>query len=117
MNKACIAKLGWNFKREDKALWCREVRGKYEKRILANHGVDAKVQDSSLWKNIVDNWELLESMSIWLVGDGISVRAQEDCWLGPGIRLEEYSIVPIEGINQRNVSDCVTECIMGLEYA
>lgn len=54
MNKACLTKLGWKFYKGNNDLWCKVMYGKYGRNNLHDGIGEAKVQDSSLWKNLVN---------------------------------------------------------------
>lgn len=64
MNEACIAKLGWKIKSGEDTLWCEVMKGKY----IRQSEVSAKVYDSSLWKQIISIWPMLDKTSNCDVG-------------------------------------------------
>ena len=70
MNEACIAKLGWNVKSGEDTLWCEGMKEKY----IRQSEVSAKVYDSSLWKQIISIWPMLDKMSNWDVGSGQIIK-------------------------------------------
>lgn len=62
MNKACVSKLGWNFRYGDKALWSDVLRDKYGRSNTAVGKLEAKAQESSLWKNMTQVKDLINRM-------------------------------------------------------
>lgn len=63
MNKAYIVKLGLKMKTGEKSLSCNVIRGKFDRRLRLTDGIEAKSYDSSLWKSIVNEWALIESIT------------------------------------------------------
>ncbi|MCI16254.1 endonuclease/exonuclease/phosphatase family protein, partial [Trifolium medium] len=49
-------KLGWELRSGTDALWCRVLRGKYERGSVFVDEVNAKVNDTSLGKTLVNLW-------------------------------------------------------------
>lgn len=64
MIKTCQTKLCWKFYKGDKELWCNVLWEKYGRKNQTGGIGEAKIHDSSLWKNIVKTWNLYENMSV-----------------------------------------------------
>ncbi|KAK2430741.1 Polynucleotidyl transferase, ribonuclease H superfamily protein [Trifolium repens] len=91
------------------ALWCRVLRGKYERGNISIDEVNAKVNDSSLWKTLVKLWPELIKHQYWSIGDGTRASAWSSRWLHDGICIEEIiDEVPVERRYDR-VKDLIDE--------
>lgn len=55
----------------------------------------AKAYDSSLWKQIMSIWPMLDSMNKWEVRNGQTIKVWSDCWVDKGIRFIDYMASPI----------------------
>lgn len=64
MNKACLLKLAWKFKSNDKFLWCQFMKGKYAR---SNHQntMETKAFDSNIWKNIISICHIPQDNTTW----------------------------------------------------
>lgn len=51
---------------------------------------EAKMYNSSLWKNIVTTWPFLGNMVVWSVGNGDNINVSNDYSIAPGILLREH---------------------------
>lgn len=71
-------------------MWGKVIRGKYERNNLASGIGKTKVQDSSLWKNLINNWDLLGNLRKWIIGNGEKVRAWKNCWVDQGLILKHH---------------------------
>lgn len=61
IKKVCLAKIGWNFVKNDNTLWCKVLKGKYD-RDNTNVGCHkAKPHDSSLWKALVQSSNAIDT--------------------------------------------------------
>ena len=63
MNKAYLLKLGWKLKIGDKSLWGQVMREKY------------------------DGWSAMNDMDFFAIGNGKKANVLTDCWVQPGITL------------------------------
>jgi hypothetical protein len=88
MNSACLMKLGWELRSGNEALWCRVIRGKYERVNIANDTIIVKAYDSSLWKAIVKLWPNFIQFQYCSVGDGLNTNAWSTCWVKEGYRID-----------------------------
>ncbi|MCI44773.1 hypothetical protein A2U01_0066012 [Trifolium medium] len=54
--------------------------------------MDAKPTDSSLWKALKQVWPVIHDNEYWVVGNGKTIDAWQDCWLQPGLRIASLDI-------------------------
>lgn len=81
LNKVCVMKLGWKITSNTINLWCNIMRDKY--RITKNTiPLMYKGTYSSLLKEIVKSISELLDHGSWVVGDGKTINAWTDNWLG-----------------------------------
>ncbi|PNX57873.1 hypothetical protein L195_g050625, partial [Trifolium pratense] len=113
MNKACLMKLGWALRNGEEALWIDVIRGKYDRNNSNFELIEAKVHDSSLWKNLVNVWSNFNSYEFWSVGNGNSVRAWKDRWLDSGPSIEEMGIIVPENMNSFMIKELGVAPLMG----
>lgn len=52
----------------------------------------AKTTDSSLWKDVTNIMPKIMDNGMWIVGDGKTIRAWEDNWLGAEFSLKNYNV-------------------------
>jgi hypothetical protein len=74
-------------------MWCRVLRGKYNRETDMNI-VTCKSTDSSLWKALNALTPAINLYSYWIVGDGKNIDAWSDAWIGEGIVLEQMVDIP-----------------------
>lgn len=58
VNKACIMKLGWEIRNGAQQLWCKLLKGKYDRNYWGSDALTSKITASNLWKTIVKTWPL-----------------------------------------------------------
>ncbi|XP_019433032.1 PREDICTED: uncharacterized protein LOC109339940, partial [Lupinus angustifolius] len=77
LNKVALLKLPWEMRslKQEWASFCR-------KRFGCSNSPTTRYYRSSIWSGIKDNWNLVGSNSIWLVGDGNQVSFWRDNWMG-----------------------------------
>jgi len=109
MNKACLMKLGWVIRSGEEAMWIDVMRGNYGREHPNFEYVVAKSQDSSLWKNLVTNWNSFDLYEFWAIGNGSSIHAWKDRWLQHGQSIEESGIVIPDNMKNMMVCDLVDE--------
>ncbi|WJX68918.1 hypothetical protein P8452_53241 [Trifolium repens] len=90
MNKACLMKMGWELKISQQSLWSNVLKGKYGRGQFEHGNIIAKPTDSFIWKGIVAAWDSISQFEAWSVGDGRSIRAWQDKWLGNDVVLEQH---------------------------
>lgn len=76
-NKACLLKLGWKLVIGDNNIWFQVVRWKSDRGNNNFDLVRAKTNDSSLWKNIVENWPTMKDAIFWDIGNDMKT----DMWI------------------------------------
>lgn len=70
MNEVFISKLGWKIKTGENTLWCEFMCGKYGRKSTNDNEVHAQVYDTSMWKQIVSLWPMLDKMYKWVLDNG-----------------------------------------------
>lgn len=68
------------------------MRGKYPRHRELGNDPQAKMNDSTLWKNIVRLWPHLEKMSFQEVGNRNNIRAWKNWLVKPGLRIQDHMI-------------------------
>ncbi|WJX74098.1 hypothetical protein P8452_57800 [Trifolium repens] len=100
MNNACFMKLGWNMRESKGNLWCSVLQGKYGRNREVNGELIAKTTDSFIWKGIVKVMDNISQFEEWSVGNGTSISAWRDKWLGDNIVLaQNVESIPENVIN------------------
>ncbi|KAK2395606.1 hypothetical protein QL285_057330 [Trifolium repens] len=96
--------------RESKgSLWCSVLQGKYGRNREVNGELIAKTTDSFIWKGIVKVMDNISQFEEWSVGNGTSISAWRDKWLGDNIVLaQNVESIPENVINWK-VADMVNE--------
>ncbi|PNY01103.1 ribonuclease H [Trifolium pratense] len=84
MNVACLMKLSWELHTGTDTLWCKVMRGKYDKRVTAGDAPSVKAADSALWKTLVSFWPQINKYQFWSIGDSQSTDAWSHCWIKEG---------------------------------
>jgi hypothetical protein len=109
MNRACLLKLAWGFKNGNNELWCKVLKGKYERRQLGENPCISKSTDSSLWKALMDVWLVTIFNEYWMIGNGGNIDAWNSCWLDAGFKISymKFNIPP--HIVSCKVADLVEE--------
>lgn len=92
MNHACLMKLCWGIRTNGNSLWSNVLLGKYGRDFASTGMVVAKVSDLALWRNMVQLWGKMRSMEFKAIGDGESTQFWRDCWVEPGLRLEDFAV-------------------------
>lgn len=105
MDKACLLKLCWSL-HGDNNLWTAVLNGKYGRRCLPHGPLLAKNTDSHLWRHLVQLWKILSPIELWSVGNGESIKAWSDCWIAPGLILNNLGVVPssLDGLMVRDLT-------------
>lgn len=80
LNRALIAKLGWQIQCYPQKFWVKTIRAKYLKTrfIWDTH---SKGSDSRFWRGILKVAPLLKEMTCNQIGSGTSIRVWNDPWL------------------------------------
>jgi hypothetical protein len=107
MNQACLMKLAWSIRSGENALWIKVLKGKYSRGNSNFDQVSFKMQDSSLWKNLVNIWSTLHLYEFWSIGNGNTVKAWEDRWLLPSKSIQELGLTIPEAMRNMSVADLV----------
>jgi ribonuclease HI len=105
MNQACLMKLAWSTRSGENALWIEVLKGKYSRGNSNFDQVSFKMQDSSLWKNLVNIWSTLHLYEFWSIGNGNTVKAWEDRWLLPSKSIQELGLTIPEAMRNMSVAD------------
>lgn len=92
MNKACLLKLGWKLKYCDGSLWCKVMKGKYERSNDDFKNVDGKGYESNLWKNLVKDWSCIKEMSHLTIGNGEHTNVWTDAWVHSNFTMNEWRL-------------------------
>lgn len=69
----------------------------------------AMAYDSSLWKDIARSLPILLDTSMWIMGDGKSIKAWEDNWLGKEYCLNNYDVCILHNLRGVKVCDLVND--------
>ncbi|XP_056685626.1 uncharacterized mitochondrial protein AtMg00310-like [Spinacia oleracea] len=80
LNQAFLAKLGWKILQNDQSLWVSLIRKKY----LTNttfFEYNPKPKDSSIWKHILNQREILHKGIRWKIENGKSINFWLDNWV------------------------------------
>ncbi|MCH81010.1 ribonuclease H protein [Trifolium medium] len=93
MNTACLAKLDWKMQTDGNDYWCRVMRGKYEENNRSSRP-EAKVVDSSLWKEMVKIRPKLQRFIFWSIGNGQDIDAWSDAWTEEELCLDQHIEIP-----------------------
>ncbi|GAU31728.1 hypothetical protein TSUD_215290 [Trifolium subterraneum] len=109
MNTACLMKMGWNMRENNGSLWCNVLQGKYGRARGVHGNFVVKPTDSFIWKGIVKAWGNISLYEEWSVGNGTSVLAWRDKWLGENIVLGQTMEIIPENIANWKVADMVNE--------
>jgi len=81
MNKALLAKRGWQLCSNNDALWVRIIKAKYLNRDSFLQ-VEPKSDASFTWKSFLDARDVVEHGIAFLVRNGRIIRFWLDTWLG-----------------------------------
>lgn len=84
INRALIAKLGWNILTEKNKLWVQILKAKYMRNEDLMHTTPKKAQ-SWTWQSILQNQDLIEKGRCYMFNNGRTINIQEDPWL-PNIK-------------------------------
>lgn len=107
MNVACVLKLAWSLLQCDDKLWCDVLWGKYERDGPLQDGILVKANDSSLWKCIAANWDIMLDNIFWSIGNGSSISVWDDSWIASSLKLRNVvQMIPNE-LTQLRVADLV----------
>jgi hypothetical protein len=107
MNKACLMKMGWELKIGQQSLWSNVLKGKYGRGRFEHGNIIAKPTDSFIWKGIVAAWDSINQFEAWSVGDGRSIRAWQDKWLGNDVVLEQFTNQLPDEMQRWSVADMI----------
>ena len=78
MNQAFLMTLDVEYKFGSKSLWCEVMGGKYGKREVLQNSLEAKSNDSFIWKTFAKVWPNLALEERWRVGNGAMINAWSD---------------------------------------
>ena len=113
-NRALIGKWSWRFSVLDNTLWKDLIKTKYG--IDEGGWITRAPSDSygvGLWKEIRQETLMLKSNSVFLVGEGSTVRFWEDTWCGSNplytTFLHVYSLADSKGARVVEVWDALVE--------
>lgn len=90
-NKAAFAHLVWRFLTLPDTLWSRILRHKYL-RSRDFRDVEARPQDTILWRGILRQKATILDNQRWVVGNGTQIRALDDIWVAPYGPLREHLV-------------------------
>lgn len=94
INRALIAKLGWQIAAGEDKLWVKILSKKYCSRY-SFFNVRKNKSDSQVWKDIVDSREIIAKGACFKVGDGCSINIWTEPWVPwiDGFRVQPKSEV------------------------
>jgi hypothetical protein len=73
--------------------------------------VDAKANDSHLWKAVVKVWPHIDAHSWWSIGDGKTIDICHDARIEEGLRLEDCNLQIPDSLRNAKLVDIVTNGI------
>lgn len=90
INRAYMIKLAWMMAKDDKCLWTKVFRAKYNFSPYVKANPQAKPSSSPTWKSICKEWPLAELGMSWDVGNGNSATFWGDQWIPSHRKLYEF---------------------------
>ncbi|PNX54418.1 hypothetical protein L195_g048037, partial [Trifolium pratense] len=99
--------MGWEMKVGQQSLWSSVMKDKYGRGRFEQGNIIAKPTDSFIWKGIVAAWDRISQLEAWSVGDGHSILAWQDRWLGNDVVLEQFTDALPDEMQHWSVADMI----------
>lgn len=92
MNKTCLMKMGWAFRKGKRSLQALELVGKYGRNGSTSNTLVVKATDSYIWKALTEQWSSFQEMEMWSIHNGTTINAWCDKWLDEQTMLSNHAI-------------------------
>ena len=82
LNSAFLVKMGWRMMNEMESLWARVIHHKDHRGELDLHKISIRANTLSVWRGILENWEILNNGIGYPFVDGQETLFWRHLWVG-----------------------------------